>query len=194
MSTSSLTMLTARSRRIVLIVAWVCLANYLLHLFPISLLSLFDVYPSEIKEQIRSDQTGALLEVAKRANAWLELTIGLALQVALALLVALFVCVRELVRLLFKGRKALSLDLLSYSLMFGVIGLAGWLIFHFVLGGFAVFAGTRAGGLGPAFILLMFGGIALASVVLSVMYLVEPNTTRRAMRQAFDSRYDPRGD
>ena len=189
MPNSSDTMLTTRSRRIVLLVVLLCIAHYLLHLFPISLLSLFDVYPTEIKEQLENDQTGALLNLAKRANAWLELTIGLVLQLALALLAALFVCVRELVRLIGKGRNALSLDLRSYLLMFGTIGLAGWLIQRFVFGGFGAFAGTRAEGLGPALAMLMFGGVVLASLVLAVMCLLEPRTTQRCMRLAFDQRF-----
>ncbi|MGX0978196.1 hypothetical protein ACSSVY_003936 [Roseovarius sp. MBR-51] len=160
-------------KRILWIIIWACLINFVIHLFPISLLSLFDIYPSVYAQEIALDHTGQLQEKLNRANATVEMLIGLVLQMTLAALMVAWVVIREMFRGLGRGRQAIVLKLDSYVLLLGLIGFGWGLLVVLILKGFAAFEGSRLGS-APQFTLFAVAGLAVLSLISAFAFLVDP--------------------
>lgn len=160
-------------KRIIWIIIWACLINFVIHLFPISLLSLFDIYPSVYAQEIALDHTGQLQEKLNRANATVEMLIGLVLQMTLAALMVAWVVIREMFRGLGRGRQAIVLKLDSYVLLLGLIGFGWGLLVVLILKGFAAFEGSRLGS-APQFTLFAVAGLAVLSLISAFAFLVDP--------------------
>ena len=160
-------------KRILWIIIWACVINFVIHLFPISLLSLFDIYPSAFAQEIALDHTGQLQEKLNRANATVEMLIGLVLQMTLAALMVGWVMIREVFRGLARGRQAIDLKLDSYLLLLGFNGFAWGILMVLILEGFAAFEGSRMGS-APQFTLFVVAVMVLSSLILSFIFLVDP--------------------
>jgi hypothetical protein len=160
-------------KRILWIIVWACVINFVIHLFPISFLSLFDIYPSAFAQEIALDHTGQLQEKLNRANANAEMLIGLFLKMMLAALMVAWVMIREVFRGFARGRQAIVLKLDSYVLLLGLNGFAWGLLMVLILKGFAAFEGSRLGS-APQFTLFAVAGLALLSLILAFAFLVDP--------------------
>lgn len=173
MTSSSPHQLDPGPKRILWIAIWLAVFNYLIHLFPVSLLSLFDIYPSVFAQEIALDHTGQLKGKLDRANATFEMLIGLVLQTTLVSLMTVWIVTREMFRGLGWGRRAAVLKLDSYFLLLGLNAFCWGLLMVLILKGFAVFQGTRMGA-APQVTLFVIALLVLVCLVIAFGFLVDP--------------------
>ena len=163
-------LLSFQTRRVIWSAILLCVANYLLHLMPISLVGMFNWQVDTLRDQYPNSPSVPF----EQAVAWMEFFAFSLLILAFAVLLALVVVIREGVRMCIDGRSGLIVHPTGYLLIFAGPLLAAALPLMIFFGGTAAEAlGAKLG-----IQIAMFGTVFLTAVAaaFNIGYLLEPET------------------
>ncbi|MDD9721189.1 hypothetical protein PVW51_10805 [Sulfitobacter sp. PR48] len=166
----SRSLLSLQSRRVVWTAVLLCVANYLLHLMPISLMGVFNWQVDTLRDQYPNPRSVPF----EQAIAWMEFFAFSLLILAFAEILALVVVIREGVRMCIEGRSGLIVHAAGYLLIFVGPLLAAALPLMIFFGGSAAEALGAKVGIQMAMFTTFF--LTAAAAAFNIGYLLEPET------------------
>lgn len=175
-----LPLVSLRTRRIMAAVSLFCTVNYLLHLFPISVMSLLG-WETDLPQDQDTDFTLVSID---QAMASFEFFVVLLLCAMCSVVLAVFVAVREVGCLLIVRGFAPTVSGRGYTLLFVGPLIAAGIPLMILGGGAEAFAGTRAAGVGIHALMFMAGLTSAGPLVFSVAYSLEPSAMGKAVKQS----------
>jgi hypothetical protein len=170
-------------------IVFFCITNYLIHLFPISIIDLLGLYPQPIKERLATGDSALLRELLPRASAWLELAIGIVIQLGLAAVFYAFAFTKDIVARLTGISKTTQISLLAHF--------SAWILFYasatplagFLFQNSHFLANTRADGAPPILLLTMAAFGAFGTLVITYALVVSPDAMSRELAKSFKERF-----
>lgn len=168
-----------KTRRFVWGVILICVANYLVHLFPISLMSKLEWFTETVRAEHHDISLGRFSQV----TAWLEFFLVSIILLFLAELLAFFAVLREGFRLSIAGRDGLTMNASEYFLVFAGPVIAAGLPLMLLVGGAEAFAGTTAAGAGIHTLMFTTAFLTTAVMGYNVGFALEPKAFRGAAKK-----------
>lgn len=156
----------------------ICTANYLAHLFPISLISKLEW----LAEVSGVEHSVISLSRFYQVTAWLEFFLVSIILLILAELLAFFVVLREGFRLCIGGWDGLTMNGSEYLLVFTMPVIAAGIPLMLLTGGVEAFAGTRAAGAGIHTLMFVTAFLTTCVMAYNVGIALEPKAFRGAAK------------
>lgn len=157
----------------------ICVANYLAHLFPISLISKLEW----LTDTARAEHPDISPSKISQVTAWIEFFLVSILLLFLAELLAFFVVLREGFRLIIGGWDALTMNGSEYLLIFVGPVIAAGLPLMLLIGGAESFSGTRAAGAGIHTLMFVTAFLTTCVMAYNVGFALEPKAFRDAAKK-----------
>ena len=168
-----------KTRRFIWGVMLICVANYLVHLFPISLMSKIEWLTDSLRAEHPDISSSRFFQV----TAWFEFFLVSILLLFLAELLAFFVFLSEGFRLCIGGWDALTMDGSEYLLVFAGPAIAAGLPLMLLIGGAEAFAGTRAAGAGIHTLMFVTAFLTTCITAYNVGFALEPKAFRNPAKK-----------
>jgi len=168
-----------KTRRFIWGVMLICVANYLAHLFPISLMSKLEW----LAETARAEHSDISLSRFSQVPAWFEFFLVSIIFLFLAELLAFFVVLREGFRLCIGGWDGLTMNGTEYLLVFTGPVIAAVLPLMLLIGGAEAFVGTRFAGAGIHTLMFATGFMTTCATAYNVGFALEPKAFRDAAKK-----------
>lgn len=170
----------SKALRKLLCVIWgFSLLNFFVHLFPISLIQIFDIFPNDLTPALATDTVAFSSGSRARALAWFELSLGIAAQFLIAFALFLFTVFRETTRFAASGNARFLPGRSAYLGLAAALFSAAYLFPKFVLAGPGVFADLGLGPVSLAGLMLLLSVLAAATLSAMTLLTAHPRRARR---------------